>query len=78
MRLKAQHSVIKSGALPFSCDKVKKMEQIFNAFIGMLFLFILTFGGISITTAAIAQRMLKNMSPRLRKSLRAVIMLTML
>lgn len=78
MRLKAQHSAIKSGALPFSSDKVKKMEQIFNAFIGMLFLFILTFGGISITTAAISQRMLKNMSPRLRKSLRAVIMLTML
>ena len=47
MRLKAQHSAIKSGALPFSSDKVKKMEQIFNAFIGMLFLFILTFGGIS-------------------------------
>lgn len=78
MRLKAQHSAIKSGVLPFSSDKVKKMEQIFNAFIGMLFLFILIFGGISITTAAIAQRMLKNMSPRLRKSLRAVIMLTML
>ena len=77
MRLKAQHSAIKSGALPFSSDKVKKMEQIFNAFIGMLILFILIFGGISIT-AAIAQRMLKNMSPRLRKSLRAVIMLTML
>lgn len=34
MRLKAQHSVIKSGALPFSSDKVKKMEQIFNAFYG--------------------------------------------
>ena len=32
MRLKAQHSAIKSGALPFSSDKVKKMEQIFNAF----------------------------------------------
>lgn len=29
------------------------MEQIFNAFIGMLFLFILIFGGISITTAVI-------------------------
>lgn len=34
MRLKAQHSAKKSGALPFSSDKVKKMEQIFNAFYG--------------------------------------------
>lgn len=34
MRLKAQYSAIKSGALPFSSDKVKKMEQIFNAFYG--------------------------------------------